>query len=26
VYTYFIEVRYADNLWRKFWGKITLVH
>ncbi|OFY08116.1 MAG: hypothetical protein A2W94_09290 [Bacteroidetes bacterium GWE2_42_42] len=25
VYTYFIEVQYADKLWRKFWGRVTLV-
>ncbi len=25
VYTYFVEVQYADKLWRKFWGKVTLV-
>lgn len=25
VYSYFIEVQYADKLWRKFWGRVTLV-
>lgn len=25
VYSYFVEVQYADKLWRKFWGRVTLV-